>query len=182
MSLDWVVNNLTYGASATITLPNNTIGVAPLTIPRRQIQQADVLGAPPGPFSGAAFPEGEKQFVKAVRGTILLPPQSFAVGTSITIGMRIQKFRMDLGTGGAIFDASYSILNASSYHFANERWPWQFITRQSDNDISAFNVKATVNQWLEPDEALYICIEQASSLTTTLVFGLYLRTLMRADS
>ena len=179
MKLDWVVNEDTYGPSGNFTLPNTTIAAAPLTIPRRQILQADALGAPPGPWTGAAFPEGEKQFVKAVRGHVLLTPPTFALGNVVTIGMRIQKFKMDLASGGAILDASYSILNITSFHFANERWPWQEIYRTVDNDIAGFRVKATVNQWLEPDEALYFLIENQSNFTATLVFTPYLRTLMR---
>lgn len=111
-----------------------------------------------------------------------MTPPTFAVGNVITLGFRIQKFKMDLASGGAILDASYGILGATAFHYANERWPWQEIYRAVDNDITVWRVKATVNQWLEPDEALYFLIQNDSNFAFTAVMTPYLRTLMRADS
>jgi len=180
MTLDWVVNEDTYGLDGLITLPQNTIAAAPLTYPRRMVEQ--LLWGPAATRTGSAFPEGEKQFVKAVRGYILLTPPTFAIGNMMRCHFRITKKPMDSASAGAITDASYTIGAIGSADFANERFAWQTCLTGTDQDIIQVHVNANVNQWLEPDEALYLFIENLSNWAVTLTFVPYLRTLMKAES
>lgn len=181
MSLDWVVNEDTYGTDATIALGPGTIAAAPLTYPRRMVEQ--LLWGPGLTRDGAAFPEGEKQFVKAVVGWIWVTPPTFAVGNVLRLAWRITKKPMDTQTGGAITDAAYTIIQSGSSSFANERFAWQNGLIGVDNDILMVRVRATVNQWLEPDEALFIFYENNSSgLTGAISQTPYLRTLMKAEA
>lgn len=181
MDLDWVVNEDTYGPDGVIGLPPSTIAAAPLTYPRRMVEQ--LLWGPGAARDGAAFPEGEKQFVKAVVGFIQVTPPTFAVGNVLRLYFRITKKPMDTQTAGAITDGAYTIGQAGAYSFANERFAWQRGLIGVDNDILQVPVKATVNQWLEPDEALFIFYENNSSgLTGTITMTPFLRTLMKAES
>lgn len=181
MRLDWVVNEDSYGSDSIIAVPNANIAAVPLTYPRFMVAQ--LLLGPGLNRTGAAFPEGEKQFVKAVVGQVSMAQSFWNAGSSIDLMMRITKKPMDTATAGAITDAGYSL---NDYTFANERFAWQrryFDTFTAGTAVASnFTVRATVNQWLEPDEALYFMFENQSGTGQTLQFRMYLRTLMKADS
>jgi len=181
MALDWVVNEDTYGANASISVPANGIGAAPLTFPK--FMQYVNIGLPAAftARGGAAWPDGEKQFVKAVMGEIIIIPSSWAIGTVLSGAIRIVKKPMDTATAGMIADPLYGL---QAWEFANERFSWQTVLENRFTDAGMYTqkvrVKATVNQWLEPDESLWVVYESFNSLS--IVFLPYLRTLMKADS
>lgn len=179
MKLDWVVNEDTYGRNAAIVVNGGNAAAAPLTYPRFVNQVNINLG---GVLRlGGAFPDGEKQFVKAVVGTIHWQPSVWAAGTILDFTLRITKKPFDAITGGAIVDAAYDLQDEA---FANERFAWQF--RERDNFIAGTEtskgcrVRATVNQWLEPDEALYLFYQ--NDITSNITFFPMLRTLMKAEA
>jgi len=181
MQLDWVCNEDTYGLLAVSSVPNGTISMFPLTYPRFVVNEL-ITGAALGRL-GSAFPEGEKQYVKAVRGHIGLAMSSWAAGNSMNLFFRIVKKTMDTGTGGAITDGAYALDDVA---FANERFAWQdyiFDTFTAGTATkSMVRVKATVNQWLEPDEALYLAVQNESGASNSVQVRLLLRTLMKAES
>jgi len=96
---------------------------------------------------------------------------------------RIIKAPMDTGTGAMIADPLY---NLDDDQFANERFPWQEVVFDTFTAGTAtrslIRVKATVNQWLEPNEALFFLTQNNSGGSNTMQIRPWLRTLMRADS
>jgi len=182
MRLDWVVNEDSYGREASASIPAANIASFPLTYPRFLVAQ---VVSPVGTFdrTGGAFPEGEKQYVKAVVGMCGWNMSSWAVGNACRIIMRIVKKPMEFATAGSLTDANYD-LNDSN--FANERFAWQHVVDDSFNDANGYrsfvNIRATVNQWLEPDEALFLMVQNESGGGNTITFRPMLRTLMKADS
>jgi len=176
MQLDWVVNDDTYSNSP-VSVGNGGIIAVPLVYPRFVLQEATVWNSP----GAYAFPDAGRQFVKAVRGHFALVPGTWAAGSTFRCIARITKKPMDLATGDAVADALYSLDNAA---FANERYAWQeFYSEQFAMGGSAEvkRVKATVNQWLEPDEGLYIIFHNFSGITQTLNMQMFLRSLVGAE-
>lgn len=179
MLLDWVVNEDTYGSQAVITVAAGGIAAAPLTYPQTfRIETIDQGG---NLRAGAAFPEGSRQFVKAVVGQITWNISVWAAGSTLDCIFRIVKKPFDAITGAAITDAIYAL---NDDRFANERFAWQRVIHDTFTAGTAFgttcHVKATVNQWLEPDEALFLIYENLN-VSGSIVFVPYLRTLMKAD-
>lgn len=179
MKLDWVVNEDTYGREAVITVPDTGVQAAPLTYApfiflEEMYAAAIVRGR-------SAFPEGEKQFVKAVVGQIGFTMSSWALGNSVNLMLRIVKKPQSFQTAGAIVDTGYSPFD---WAHANERFAWQqlvFDVFSSANGYrNVINVRATVNQWLEPDEALYFVYANESGGNNSVTFRPYLRTLMKS--
>jgi len=184
MKLDWVVNEDTYGREATVTVPNGNTAAAPLTY-APFLWQTEMFAAAIV-RTRAAFPEGEKQFVKAVVGHIGVNTSTWAVGNRFECMLRIVKKPMDFATAGAIVDTGY---DPCDWVYSNERFAWQrylyaFFTAGSGAAQSlVVPVRATVNQWLEPDEGLYLVYANTGSNTNvSLTFHPFLRTLMRAES
>lgn len=186
MRLDWVVNEDTYGILATNTVPVNTIAAVPLTYPRFMFDE--LMGGPGISRRGGAFPDGKKQFCKAVVGHVCLSTPTWAIGSTLVWHFRIVKKPMDFLTAAAITDPAYSIADDI---FANERFVWQEIMYDSftfgQPIRTTLRVRASVNQWLEPDEALWFVIDLATGAapfvnTARLDYRPYLRTLMKADS
>lgn len=179
MSLDWVVNEDTYGRDAVISVPSGTRAAAPLTYApflwQTEMYAAAIVR------TRAAFPEGEKQFVKAVVGHVGMATSTWAAGNAILAGLRIVKKPQDFASAAAITDAGYDPLD---WAYSNERFAWQEVLHDTFTAGTAtrsiVRVRATVNQWLEPDEALYLVYSNESG--QTLLFRPYLRTLMRAAS
>jgi len=181
MSLDWVVNEDTYGREALIAVPNGTVSAAPLTYApflwQEEMYAAAIVR------TRAAFPEGEKQFVKAVVGHIGVQMTSWLAGNSQHAMLRIVKKPQSFTTAGAIVDSSYNPLD---WAYSNERFAWQELLHDQFTAGTAVRtlvrVRATVNQWLEPDEALYMVYANESGGANTITFRPYLRTLMRAGA
>lgn len=177
---DWVVNDRTYGRTSVTTVPNGTVAAFPLTYPKMQQSQPLWSGSNVG---GSAFPtDGDRQYVKAVSGTVTWTPNAWIAGVRMDHLMRIVKKPMDFTTEDAIADALYDLYDAD---YANERFSWQHHAFEPFNSGSNFpdlvRVKATVNQWLEPDEALFIIVESDMVGIASLTYRFYLRTLMRVD-
>lgn len=182
MRLDWVVNEDTYGRDGLIGVPAGNIAAAPLTY-APFLWQTEMFSAAVV-RTRAAFPEGEKQFVKAVVGHIGYNPGAWSAGSSMEFMLRIVKKPQDFSTAGAITDAAY---NPMDWAYSNERFAWQsyvFDAFQAGTEHRTWlTVRANVNQWLEPDEALYLVYANTGAATTVSVnFRPFLRTLMRADS
>jgi len=179
MKLDWVVNEDTYGVNSANNVPSGTIVAQPLTYPRFLV--AEAITAAPLTRWGSAFPEGEKQFVRAVRGHITYSPDGWALGSNMNMLLRITKKPMDLATGAAVVDPLYNLFDES---FANERFSWQHhiydVAIGGLEKRTIVNVHCTVNQWLEPDEAMFVVMDNIGNTRIDTVC--FLRTLMRADS
>lgn len=176
MVMDWVVNDDTYSITP-VAVPNGDIVALPLVYPRHVLQEATTWNSP----GGYAFPDAGRQFVKAVRGQVVVIPGTWAVGSSFRMMMRIVKKPMDFTTGEAVADALYDLYAAA---FANERFCWQHLKNEFYNLGNAWEVmtvRATVNQWLEPDEGLYFIAHNQSGITQTLVLNTFLRTLVSAE-
>lgn len=179
--LDWVVNADTYGLSdSLIAVPNGITVARPLTFPK--MLQAMPLwdGSNVG---GSAYPtDGDRQFVKAVSGHLYWRPSSWVAGQNMTMFFRIVKKPMDFTTLDAIVDSLYSLTDAD---YANERFAWQLINDEAFNTganfVGTVRVKATVNQWLEPDEALYLVCQMEGQGVSQVLVSPFLRTLMRVD-
>lgn len=178
-SVDWVVNDSTYGGA--VSVANAGLVALPLTIPQMQqdIATMGIGGGGPTTSFGWNYPEPNARLrVKAVMGHFAMLPSVWAAGSSFTWLARIVKKPMDLATGAAIADALYS-LAASEY--ANERFSWQRYARQRWDMGSAgetVTVKANVNTSLEPDEALWFIFENISGITQTITVTTFLRTLV----
>lgn len=177
MTLDWVVNADSYGRVPLNITPAGGPGAVPLTYPKMMLANP-IWGG--GNIGGNAMPtDGDRQFVKAVSGHIYWRPSSWVAGNSLTFWARVVKKPMDLTTGAAIADALYA-LNDDDY--ANERFAWQYVNDEAfntgNNFASTLRVKATVNQWLEPDEALYMMVQMDGVGVASLNVWFYLRTLM----
>lgn len=179
--LDWVVNEDTYGVSSAVAIPPTGIAALPLTYPRMMVGE-ELMGLPVT-RGGHAWPEGEKQFVKAVRGQLFWANSQWGMGAILNLAFRIVKKPIDWASAAAITDATYTL---SIDTYANERFAWEFKVMDAFTGGEAMRnslvVKATVNQWLEPDEALFIFMENNSSFTNNTTVTSYLRTLMLADS
>jgi len=186
MKLDWVVNEDTYGIAGYITVPVGSQAAVPLTYPRFMVGEELLgLGINRG---GHAWPEGEKQFVKAVRGSVQCSTSGWAAGGGIFWRFRIVKKPIDFVSGGAIVDNNYDLVNDT---FANERFAWEETVTDAFQFGSPIKtqvrVRATVNQWLEPDESLFLIMEVPATIgdfgsNARLAALPLLRTLMRADS
>lgn len=177
---DWVVNELTYGRSSLQTVPDGVVAAFPLTIPAMQLTE-DLFGFGGLAVGGQAFPQRQdRQFVKAVSGYINWEPSSWVAGTRFETIIRIVKKPMDANTGDAIADALYSLYEAT---YANERFAWQHRAFEPFNTGSNFQnivrVKATINQYLEPDEALYVIVESQALGIPNVNWTFFLRTLLR---
>lgn len=175
MKYDWVVNDSTYGNVSIVA--NAGVAAFPLTYPQMQLV-ADINTG--GAVGGYAYPETrQKQFVKAVSGWMTYEPSSWVAGVRSHWLARIVKKPMDYTTGDAIADALYSLFSAV---YANERFAWQHCQFEPFNTGSNFanlvRVRATVNQWLEPDEALYMVFESDNLGVSNNTIQFYLRTLM----
>lgn len=178
-SVDWVVNDATYGGS--IAVANTGLVALPLTIPQMQqdIATLGIGGGGPTTAFGWNFPEPNARLrVKAVMGHFTTVPSVWAVGSAYRWLARIVKKPMDLATGTAIADALYSLADSE---YANERFSWQTMRLQRF-DLGAagetVSVRANVNQSLEPDEALWFIFENISGVTQTITLQTYLRTLV----
>lgn len=179
MKYDWVCNEETYARTFRALPPGVAPAAFPLTFPKMQ-QAMPIWGLGGADIGGNAFPtDGDRQFVKAVSGHIYWRPSGWAAGNNMTVWFRIVKKPMDLNTGDAIADALYDLTSAD---FANERFAWQYAHDEAFNTGSNFagnlRVKATVNQWLEPDEALYFIGAYAAAGGITVSVAMLLRTLM----
>jgi len=182
MKLDWVVNEDTYGREAAISLPAGQRAALPLTYPRFTVSQL-IGGTAVLDRTGGAFPEGERQYVKAVVGMCGWNMSSWAVGNACRIIMRIVKKPMEWATALAIVDTNYD-LNDSDW--ANERFAWQHVVDDVFGSANGYGtqvrVKANVRQYLEPDEALYLIVQNESGGGNTVSFRPMLRTLMKAEA
>ncbi len=178
MKLDWVVNDECYGTTA-YAIPNGSIIGIPLTF-SRHVMTEDTFAA--GTVPGTSFPQGKRQFVKAVKGVMNFFVSQWAVGSTVDVMYRIAKKPQDLVSTGAITDPAYNLFLA---RFANERFAWQHSHYDTFTAGTLYktqiNVHAAVNQWLEPDEALFMFIHNVSGAAQTLRLASYLRTLMKAD-
>lgn len=182
MRLDWVVNEDTYGRDAQITVPIGTVSAAPLTY-APFIWQTEMFAAAIV-RTRAAFPEGERQFVKSVVGYINFNTSAWAAGSAMDCMLRIVKKPQEFGSAGAVVDSNYS---ATDWAYANERFAWQkslYDLYQPGTEYrNQVYVKATVNQYLEPDEALFLVYSNdGPGAGVALTFRPWLRTLMRAES
>jgi len=182
MKLDWVVNEDTYGREALIGVPVGSVLAAPLTyapfIWQTEMYQAPIVR------SRSAFPEGEKQFVKAVVGHMRWSTSTWALGNAYECMLRIVKKPQSFATAGAIVDTGY---DPTDWAYSNERFVWQALLfdvfTAGTEQRSSMMVRATVNQWLEPDEALYMVYANTGPNSNIAVtFCPYLRTLMKAES
>lgn len=177
MVLDWVVNDDTYSTS-NITIGNTQTAALPLVYPRYVLQEVTAWNSP----GSYAFPDAGRQFVKAVRGVVVTLPSSWAVGSTFRMMMRIVKKPMDFITGEAIVDSTYSLFNAGH---ANERFVWQHLKNEYYNFGNAWEhtrIHATVNQWLEPEEGLYLIMENQSGFTQNLVNTVFCRSLVGSEA
>lgn len=178
-NVDWVVNDDTYNSA--LTLPNGGQILIPLTLPKFVASYTDPTFAVG--YGNYMWPEQDSgQMVYAVRGEIIVTPTAWAVGTAYRAIMRLVKKPVEYAAAfQAIVDPNYSLFQAE---FANERFLWQNVLYQSFNLGDAGE---TVNiNWkgvcaLEPDESLFLAIENQSGITQTLLITPFFRTLMRAD-
>jgi len=178
--VDWVVNDETYGLN--IILPNASQVALALTLPQFYATYVDPIGGTNIP--AYQYPEqDEGQEAYAVRGHVSVVPSVWAVGSTFSCIMRIVKKPISYGVvgAGAITDLNYSLYQAE---FANERFVWQRYILQQNNMGAAgevYNINWSGHQKLEPDEALWLFIENQSGITQDLRIWPYLRTLMRAN-
>lgn len=175
--LDWVVNEDCYGS--TLAVANGGLFALPLVYPKGWM----TYDASFGPTIPAyAFPDAKRQKCVAVVGDILYNPSTWAAGSVVRMIYRIVKKPMDFNTGDAIADAVYSLFDSA---FANERFSWQVV--QYDTFVlgatqrEKVHVRATVNTTLEPDEGLYLMIENQSGTSQTINHQFFLRSLLVAD-
>lgn len=179
--VDWVCNTSTYDLTNPTVLPNNSIVGLPLTIPEVQASYVD-------PTIGVAFPrswwpeQDQGQVAYAVRGQVEIIPGEWAIGATFRLMMRIVKKPMSIGSlFTSIEDPQYSLF---SDIFANERFLWQsLITHQQNlgSVLEVHNVRWTGVQKLEPDEGLFLYVENQSGITQNVIIRPFLRTLMRAN-
>lgn len=177
---DWVVNDQSYSRFANNIGGAGTVFAFPLTLPAMQ-QTMPIVGFGGADAGGFAFPQSQdRQFVKAVSGHMYYTPSGWAAGNSMTLWLRIVKKPMDWVTGDAIADSLYALDEAQ---FANERFVWQHIRNEAFNTGANFadniRVKASVNQYLEPDEALFMIASAMTAGGISINLTLFLRTLMR---
>lgn len=178
--MDWVVNNETYGSEANVD--NATQIALLLTLPKFWTGGRDLGGSF---VPGYSYPEQQDgQMVYAVKGDINITPNTWALGSVFMLAMRIVKKPIEWDTAGVgvvITDANYSLFQPQ---FANERFLWQKVTRQQQafgDIIEDGHVSWKGRCHLEPDEALWLIIENQSGITQRVVIRSWLRTLMRAD-
>lgn len=179
--VDWVVNDETYGS--VISLPNAAQVLLVLALPRFVTNYRDVNNI--NNIPGYQFPEQENgQVAYAVRGSMSINPGTWAAGTVLRLMLRLVKKPLDYNNVAmqAIVDPAYSLFTPE---FANERFLWQHYLRESFNFGSPFFEIVPI-AWkgvckLEPDEGLFLAVENQSGITQTVVLNPFLRTLMRAD-
>lgn len=178
--VDWVVNRDCYGSAYQIT--NGAQAYIPLVIPEVQAAYVDPTLALPYPRH--YWPEQDSgQVAYAVRGQIRVYPQgTWAAGSFFQLHMRIVKKPMEYGTQfNAIVDAAYSLTDDI---FANERFLWQDIEYHAysmGEVIEMHQVRWKGIQKLEPDEGLFLVLENSTGLTQTVNAQPWLRTLVRAN-
>jgi len=171
--LDWVVNQDCYGS--TLGIANGGLFALPLVYPRGVLEyQASWATLP-----AVAYPDAGRQRVNAVVGDILYSPSTWAAGSVVRMIYRIVKKPMDFTTGDAIADALYDLFDPQ---YANERFVWQNVTYDTfllgATQREKIHVRATVNQTLEPDEGLYLMINNQSGTSQTINHQFYLRSLV----
>jgi len=186
MSVDWVVNEDTYGIDSDNNVPVGGIVAVPLTYPKFMFE--DTFGGFVGTRLQTSMPEQkDRQFVKMVRGVILTRTSSWVSGDTVSVRFRIVKKPMDFFSGAMVAEAGYDLWRDI---YANERYAWQFthydtfVAGTTDRDI--INVSARVNQSLEPDEALWLVADSLGGAApfasnVRLDYTCALRTLMKAD-
>lgn len=177
--VDWVVNPETYGA--TVAIPNGGFVLLCLVPSLHDRNFVDTTLAVTQPRY--MWPEQDSgQVAYAVKGSFSITPSVWAVGTLYRLMARVVKKPMEYGnTFQAIVDPGYSLFQAE---FANERFLWQRYVAQ---DFGLGSVGETVsvnwsgNQKLDPDEGLWLALENESGITISLIIRAFMRTLMRAD-
>jgi len=179
--LDWVVQPDTYGYNSTLNLPNASQSALALTLPKFLATTEDPTASQD--FFGWQFPEQSKgQEAYAVRGTIIMVPSTWAIGSQFHILFRIVCKQVAYGPGPvSIEDPAYSLVQPQ---FANERFCWQRVVQQTQvtgNAQETISVNWTGKQRIKEDEALWLYAENQSGVTMTVQLRFYLRTLMRAD-
>lgn len=178
--VDWVVNDETYGSA--ITLPNGSQVALALTMPAFMMQGLYPIIGTDNP--GYQLPEQDSgQVAYAVRGQMSLNPTIWAAGSILRVMMRIVKKPVEYGSAmQAIIDPQYTLFGAP---YANERFVWQHYVRESFT-FGAFNAETFRINWkgvqkIEPDEALWLIVENQSGITNEVILNPFVRTLMRAN-
>jgi len=185
---DWVMNEDTYGIEASNSVPVAGIIAVPLTYPRFMFEDT-FAGFAPATRVQTAFPEqAGRQFVKKVRGEILIRTASWVSGDTLNVTARIVKKPMDFYTGAMVSEPGYDLFED---YFANERFVWQtciydtFVAGTTER--SKVYVNAPCNQTLEPNEALWLVFDSLNvggfpfDCNVRMDYLPMLRTLMRAD-
>lgn len=182
--VDWVVNDFCYEHTPPYNLPANAIVFVPLTVPKWAVSYTDPAFAIQYP--GFYLPEQDSgQVAYAVRGQVHSSPQSWVAGDEWAVGYRIAKFPVEYGTSfDAIVDPNYDLYLAQ---FANERFLWQDLTYATFNVMDDGGARQVRNiSWkgvvkIEPNEALFLVIQNRSNGTVRTTERPFIRTLMRAD-
>lgn len=182
-AVDWVCNEWTYDLVPFI-LDNGDMVAAPLTIPEFVAAYADPSFSVA--YNRHQWPEQDQgQIAYAVRGHIECILSGWASGSRARYGFRITKAPMEWGAGilAAMLDPQYSIY---ADVFANERFVWQNLQLE-DGQFGASLGPTVMNvNWkgmvrLEPNEALWLVMENQSGITQRVEVRPFLRTLMRAN-
>lgn len=175
--LDWVVNEDCYGSS--LAAQPASIFAVPLVYPKAWMTYDSTFGPT---IPGYAFPDAGRQKVVAVVGDILYNPGTWAAGSVVRMIYRIVKKPMDFNTGDAIADATYTLFDSA---YANERFVWQNVTYDTfvlgATQRERIHVRAKVNQWLEPDEGLYLMVDNESGVSQTINHQFFLRSLLEVN-
>lgn len=165
---DWVVNQYTYNytdPNVITPLPAGQVAL-PLTF-SDQVRTIDFSGDE-FTHSWAAIPEGMGLRTYAVRGHIIVEPESYNAGQGFDLAVRIAVHDQSFETMQAIVPATYSLLDtgaSAAYVYADEPFCWQriYAFRAGAGGAGtarwALPINATCNRRLEKNQALYIIFE-----------------------
>jgi len=142
---DWTYNTFAYDGTA-FALSNGVLNPVALPLTIAQNTRKVPIGAAPGVIPGAgtanwqrgsAVPEGSRQRVYAVQGTLLFSISDLAVGSFYQLGVRLVHFEQDADTIQALAPAGYSMMVGTAELMCGDSANIGFLWERRRNDLTS---------------------------------------------
>lgn len=200
---DWVYGQFGYDGTAG-ALSNGVLNPVALPLTVSQTARKMPMGGAPGVIPptgisnwprGSAVPEGSRQRIYAVQGTVLFSISDLAVGSFYQLGCRLVHFEQDADTMQGLAPAGYSMMVDTLGGTAADHANGGFLWERRRNDLTS-SVAGVVSRamfrvdvfWrsrrgltLGNDRALFFWMETIAG-SNDMTFRSYIRVLMGAPA
>lgn len=178
----------TYEPTVKVLLPGDPAAIAAVLYDSHNyINPSTQAGNVPRPVPSSGRAEASRALIKAVQGTVIFRPSTWALGSVWRLGMRFGIFEQDPNSGAFLIDPLYAMWSLPTLNnvkpavWANDR-KWQHERRSaltfSDNSqIWVWNFRFRVNRRLNPNEC-YGIYTATQSDSVNLIMQMFFRTLV----